>query len=140
MNIVVTIKQVEDPITPPAYLVLDASGKRAVSASGTPLVMNGYDANALEEALRLKERHGGKITAICVADDSGRKTLKRAVAMGADSAILLSDPLWQTLDSCGIACVLAAAVRKIGQVDLVFCGRQASDSDNGQVYTGWPSC
>ena len=133
MNIVVTIKQVEDPIIPPTHMVLDASGKRVVSASGAPQVMNGYDANALEVALRLKEKHGGKVTAICLADDSGRKTLKRAVAMGADSAILLCDPQWGALDSFGIASVLAAGVRKIGQVDLVLCGRQASDSDAGQV-------
>jgi electron transfer flavoprotein beta subunit len=133
MNIVVTIKQVEDPIIPPSYMVLDATGKRAVSTSKSPQVMNGYDANALEEAIRLKEKHGGKITAICLGDESARKTLKRAIAMGADSAVLLSDPAWDLLDSCGIASVLAAGIRKIGRPDLVLCGRQASDTDGGQV-------
>jgi electron transfer flavoprotein beta subunit len=133
MNIVVAIKQVEDPIIPPTYMVLDPSGKRVMSASRAPQVMNGYDANALEEAIRLKEKHGGKITAISLGDDSGRKTLKRAIGMGADSAVLLCDPAWEALDSYGIASVLAAGVHKIGQVDLVLCGRQASDSDGGQV-------
>lgn len=133
MNIVVTIKQVEDPIIPPTHLVVDGASQRVRSASGAPQVMNGYDANALEEALRIKERLGGKVTVIGLADESARKTLKRAIAMGADSAVLLSDPQWESLDSQGIARVLAAAVRKIGKVDLVLCGRQASDSDGGQV-------
>src|ERR1051326_6253404 len=60
MNIVVTIKKVEDPIIPPSHMVLDPSGKRAISVSKAPQVMNGYDANALEEAIRLKEKHGGR--------------------------------------------------------------------------------
>lgn len=133
MNIVVTMKQVEDPIMPPTHLVVDAARQRVRSISGAPQVMNGYDANALEEALRIREKLGGKVTVIGLSDESARKTLKRAIAMGADSAILLSDPLWESLDSEGIAKVLAAAIRKIGKVDLVLCGRQASDSDGGQV-------
>src|SRR5579862_7983784 len=107
MNIVVTIKQVEDPIIPPSHMMLDSSGKRAMSASRAPQVMNGYDANALEEAICLKHKQGGKITAICLGEDSAKKTLKRAIAMGADSGILLSDPLWNELDGSGIASVLA---------------------------------
>src|SRR3954468_21656372 len=103
MNIVVTIKQVEDPIIPPSHMILDSSGTRAMSASRAPQVMNGYDANALEEAIRLKQKHGGKVTAIGLGDESAKKTLKRAIAMGADSAVLLSDPAWDSLDSCGIA-------------------------------------
>ncbi len=133
MNIVVTIKQVEDPITPPSHMVLDPSGKQVRSASGAPLVINGYDLNALEEALHLKEKHGGKVTAIGLGDVSGRKVFKRAIAMGADSAVLLADPQWEALDSFGIASVLAAGIRKLGNADLVLCGRQSSDSDGGQV-------
>ena len=133
MHIVVTVKQVMDPIIPPSHMAVDASRKQVVSASGAPAVMNGYDANGLEEALRLKQVHGGKVTAITLGNESARNTLKRAVAMGADTAALLCDPQWQTLDSFGIATVLAAGIRKIGKVDLVLCGRQASDSDGGQV-------
>ena len=133
MNIVVTIKQVEDPATPPSHMVLGASGKSVQSVSGVPRIMNGYDANAVEAALQLKEQHGGKVTVVSLGDSSARTTLKRAIAMGADSCVLLSDPQWELLDSFGTASVLAAAVRKIGNVDLVLCGRQASDSDAGQV-------
>ncbi|MGZ8263953.1 MAG: electron transfer flavoprotein subunit beta/FixA family protein, partial [Burkholderiales bacterium] len=65
MNIVVTVKQVVDPNLPPSYIDLDPSGKRIVSPFGVTPVMNGYDANALEAALKLKEAHGGSITAVC---------------------------------------------------------------------------
>ena len=133
MNIVVTVKQVIDPNLPPSYIDLDPGGKRIVSPYGVPPVMNGYDANALEAALKLKEQRGGKITAVCLGDDTSRATLKRALAMGADAAVLLNDPDWLELDSAGTGEVIAAAIRKIGACDLVLCGRQASDTDGGQV-------
>ncbi len=133
MNIIVTIKQVVDPNLPPSYIDLDPSGKRIVSPFGVTPVMNGYDANALEAALRLKEAHGGHIIAVCLGDDTSRSTLKRAVATGADKAVFLNDPAWLNLDSAGTAHVLAAAIRKNGPYDLVLCGRQASDTDGGQV-------
>lgn len=133
MNIVVTVKQVIDPNLPPSYIDLDPGGKRIISPFGVPPVMNGYDANALEAALKLKEQHGGRVTAVCLGDDTSRTTLKRALAMGADAAVLLNDPDWLDLDSAGTAEVLAAAIRKAGACDLVLCGRQASDTDGGQV-------
>lgn len=133
VNIIVTIKQVVDPNLPPSYISLDPGGKRIVSPFGIAPAMNGYDANALEAALKLKEAHGGRITAVCLGDDTSRNTLKRAVAMGADKAVFLSDPAWLDLDSAGTAQVLAAAIRKSGPYDLVLCGRQASDTDGGQV-------
>lgn len=95
--------------------------------------MNGYDANALEAALKLREAHGGRVTALSLGDDTSRATVKRALAMGADASVLLNDPEWLGLDSAGVAGVLAAAIRKIGAFDLVLCGRQASDTDGGQV-------
>ena len=133
MNIVVTVKQVIDPNLPPSYIDLDPAGKRIVSPFGVPPVMNGYDANALEAALKLKEQHGGRVTAVCLGDDTSRATLKRALAMGADAAVLLNDPAWLELDSAGVAEVIATAIRKSGAYDLVLCGRQASDTDGGQV-------
>ena len=92
MNIVVTVKQVADPNIPPSHVQLDAAAKRLVTPFGIPPVMSGYDANALEAALRLREAHGGKITAISLGEAVSRDTLKRAVAMGANAAVLLSDP------------------------------------------------
>jgi electron transfer flavoprotein beta subunit len=133
VDIIVTVKEVTDPNIPPSYVKLDAQAKRIVSPFGVAPVLNGYDENALEEALRLRERHGGRVTVLSLGDDSSRKSLKRALAMGADAAILLSDPIWMYADSATVGRALAAAIRKIGKFDLVMCGRQASDTDAGQV-------
>ena len=133
MNIIVTVKQVIDPNIPPSYMRLDPSCKRIVALSGVSAVMNGYDANALEEALRLKEKHGGKVTALGLGDQASREALKRAIAMGADAAVLISDSALENADSAVIGRALAAAIKKIGSFDLVLSGRQASDTDGGHV-------
>lgn len=133
LNIFVTVKQVADPNIPPSHIQLDDSAKRIISPFGIPPVMNGYDANALEEALRLREKHNGKITAITLGEESSRDVLKRAVAMGANTAVLLSDPEWTHADGAAIGQLIAAGIKKSGPFDLVLCGRQASDTDGGQV-------
>jgi electron transfer flavoprotein beta subunit len=133
MNIIVTVKQVLDPNLPPSYVSVAEDGRKIVAPPGIAPVMNGYDANALEAALRLREAHGGRVTAVCLGDETSRGTLKRALAMGADAVVLLGDPQWHDLDSRGVARVLGAAIRKTGPFDLVLCGRQASDTDAGQV-------
>jgi electron transfer flavoprotein beta subunit len=98
--------------------------------------MNGYDGNALEAALRLKEKHGGKVTVLTLGTSEARDVLKRAIAMGADAAVLVDDPALQGGDSTSTARALAAAIQKIGEYDLVLSGRQASDTDAGQVPLG----
>jgi len=133
MNIVVTIKQVIDPNLPPVQVGIDPTGQKIVALYGLPPVMNGYDANALECALQLRDAHGGHVTVISVGSVASRASLKRAQAMGADAVVLLDDPSWYELDSAGLGQVLAAAIRKIDNIDLVLCGRQASDTDGGQV-------
>src|SRR5213075_1471991 len=99
-------------------------------------VMNGYDANALEAALRLKEQLGAKVTVVSLGPDSARDSLKRAIAMGADAAVHVNDPSLNDADSSTTARTLAAAIKKLDHVDLVLCGRQASDTDGGQVHLG----
>lgn len=133
MHIVVTLKQVADPNIPPQHIRLDASARQIVSPPGVPPVMNGYDANALEEALRLRQQCGGRVTVVSLGTDEAREALKRAIAMGADKAVLLNDEDWLHADSSMVGKVLAAAIRRIGEVDLILCGRQASDTDAGQV-------
>ncbi len=136
MNVVVTVKHVADPNIPPASLQRDTTGTRIIPPFESQLVMNGYDANALEEALRLREQYGGRVTAISMGDGSCHETLRRALAMGADAAFLVDPEDWPANDSAGTAVALSAAVRKLGSFDLVLCGRQASDTDAGQV----PQC
>jgi electron transfer flavoprotein beta subunit len=136
MHIVVTVKQVPDPDIPPSHFKVDEANNRVIPPSGVAPVMNGYDANALEAALRLKDAHGGEVTVLSLGAAEARDTLKRALAMGATQAVLVSDPAFNDLDSLATARVLAAAIKKIGQFDLVLCGRQASDTDAGQVPLG----
>ena len=136
MDIIVTVKQVPDPDIPPSHFRVDEAARRVIPPQGVAPVMNGYDANALEEALRLKDKHGGKVTVVTLGGDSARDTLKRAIAMGADAAIHVNDPALLDADGFTTAQALAAAIKKIGVFDLVLSGRQASDTDAGQVHLG----
>ena len=136
MDIVVTVKQVPDPDIPPTHFKVDEAAKKVIPPAGVSQVMNGYDANALEAALRLKEQLGGKVTVVSLGGDAARDTLKRAIAMGADAAVHINDPALNEADSTTTARALAAAIKKLGQFDLVLSGRQASDTDGGQVHLG----
>jgi len=136
MHIIVTVKQVPDPDIPPNHFKIDVAANRVVPPSGVAPVMNGYDANALEAALRLKEKHGGTVTVLTIGSAEARDTLKRAIAMGADKAVLVDEPALRDGDSVTTATALARAVEKIGEYDLVLSGRQASDTDAGQVPLG----
>lgn len=136
MRIVVTVKQVPDPDIPPSHFKVDEAAKRILPPPGVAPVMNGYDANALEAALRLKEQAGGSVTLVCMGVVQARDALKRGIAMGADRGILLDDPAFAHADSAVTATVLAAAIRSLELPDLILCGRQASDTDAGQVHLG----
>ena len=136
MDIVVTVKQVPDPDIPPTHFKIDEAARKAVPPPGVAPVMNGYDAHALEAALKLKEQLGGKVTVVSLGPDSARDALKRAIAMGADAAVHVNDPALNDADSTVTAAALAAAIKKLGGFDLVLSGRQASDTDGGQVHLG----
>lgn len=139
MNIVVCVKQTPDT----AATITVQDGK--VSWGDAPLVLNPWDEFAVEQALRTKEAHGGKVTALSLGPEAAREALKQALAMGCDEAILVSDPALEGGDSLVVSKALAAAINKIGGIDLVFFGRQAVDSDTGvtgpQVARrlGWPA-
>lgn len=138
MNIVVCVKQ-----TPDTAATVTVEGG-AVSWGDAPLVLNPWDEYAVEEALRIKEAHGGKVTAISLGPDAAREALKQALAMGCDEAILISDPAFEGVDSLIVSKGLAAAISQMGDIDLAFFGRQAVDSDTGVMYAqvarrlGWP--
>jgi electron transfer flavoprotein beta subunit len=109
------------------------------------LVINPFDEYAVEGALQQREAvSGSMVTALCIGPESAREALKHALAMGADEAVLVSDPALDSLDSVGAARVLAAAIHKIGGVDMVVFGRQTLDSGSGLTAAqtarvlGWP--
>jgi electron transfer flavoprotein beta subunit len=109
-----------------ADLKVDRSSKTIVT-QGVPRVISEADKNALEEAVRIKEKHGGKITAITLGPPEAKEALREALAMGADEGCLLTDPLFEGSDAHATANVLAAAVTKILQYDLVLCGAYSED-------------
>ncbi|HHX42817.1 MAG TPA: electron transfer flavoprotein subunit beta/FixA family protein [Chloroflexi bacterium] len=99
-------------------------------------VINPFDTYAIEEAIRLKEAHGGKVTVITMGPPKAEKELKEAVAMGCDEAVFLCGREFAGADTWCTAYALAQAIRKIGDYDVILCGRQAVDGDTGQVGPG----
>ncbi|MGW8251043.1 MAG: electron transfer flavoprotein subunit beta/FixA family protein [Anaerolineales bacterium] len=138
MKIVVCVKQVPDS----AAKVVVEDGE--VTWGDAPLVINPWDEFAVEAALVQKEAHDGEVTVVTVGDEASKEALKHALAMGCGEALLISDPTLAGADSQAVARVLAATIQKMGDVDLVFFGRQAIDGDMGvtSVQTaralGWP--
>jgi electron transfer flavoprotein beta subunit len=139
LKIVVSVKQVPDS----AARVVVEGGK--ISWGDAPLVINPWDEYAVEAALKQKEAHGGSVTAISLGREDEKEAIKHALAMGCDDAILLSDPGLAGADGGVGARVLAAAIQKIGDVDLLIFGKQAIDSDTGTApamtarVLGWPA-
>jgi len=133
LHIVVCAKQVLDPETPPSALRLNKEKKRMETPPNVPPVVNGYDENAVEAALRIKDALGAKVTVISAGKDFVLDVIKKPLSMGADELVLIQDERLEDLDAYPTAQVLASAIRKLGQVDLVLCGRQASDWDQAQV-------
>lgn len=138
MKIIACIKQVPD-----SEAKVKAEGGQ-VSWGDAPLVINPFDEYAVEGALQQKEASGGTVTALCIGPESAKEALKHALAMGADDAILVSDPALTSLDTVGAARLLAAAINKIGGADMVVFGRQTLDDGSGITAAqtarvlGWP--
>jgi electron transfer flavoprotein beta subunit len=136
MNMIVCVKQVIDPEAPPASFKIDAATNSVVPPAGVPPVISPFDEQAVEAALRIKDAQGGKITVISLGTGLLRDVVKKPLSMGADELILLEDPAFDGGDSWSTASALAAAIKKVGEFDVVFCGRQAADWDSGQVGSG----
>lgn len=138
MKIVVCIKQVPDS----EARVSAQNGQ--VSWGESPLVINPFDEYAVEAGLQQKEILGGEVTALCIGPETARDALKHALAMGADNAVLVCDPDLAVIDSQAAARILAAAIQKIGAVDMVIFGRQTIDTSTGLTTAqtarvlGWP--
>ncbi|MFQ5616047.1 MAG: electron transfer flavoprotein subunit beta/FixA family protein [Anaerolineales bacterium] len=134
MNIVVCVKQVPDS----AAKVTATNGQ--ASWGDAPLVLNPWDEYAVEAALS----QGGAVTVLSMGDENAHEALKHSLAMGCKQAILVSDPALANADSQATARVLAAAIRKIGGVELALFGKQAIDGDGGVTAAqtaralGWP--
>ncbi len=134
LNIIVTAKQVIDHEIPASALTIDETSTQVTAPSSFKPIVNSFDDYAVEAALRLKEAGGANITVLSVGSQFDVNIIRKTLAMGADRLILCQDPAFGNIaDSFTTAQIIAAAIRKIGEFDLVLCGRQASDWDNAQV-------
>ena len=125
LKIIVCLKQIPDPEGPPSAFKVN-SEERKVIPQGIPPVINPYDENALEAALRIKDVRESEIIAISMGEKLAQPVLRKALAAGADELILLQDEYFKDLDSFSTAHVLSSAIRKVGY-DLILMGRQAAD-------------
>jgi electron transfer flavoprotein beta subunit len=130
LNIVVTVKQVPDThnVTGNA---MKSDG--TVNRAALPAIFNPEDLNALEEAICVKEKCGGRITVITMGPPSAIEVLKESLYRGADEVILISDRRLSGADTLATSYALKCAIEKLGAVDIIFCGRQAIDGDTAQV-------
>ncbi len=131
MNIIVCIKQV-----PNTTDVRIDPATNTLIRDGVESVINPFDTYAIEEAARLKERCGGKVTAITMGPPQAESALKEAISLGCDEGILVSDRKFAGSDTWATSYTLAAAIRKIADFDVILCGKQASDGDTAQVGPG----
>jgi electron transfer flavoprotein beta subunit len=128
MNIIVCLKQV-----PGTTQVKIDSQTNTLIRQGIKSIVNPLDTYALEEGVRLKERYGGKVTALSMGPPQTEEMLREALSVGANQAILLSDSAFAGADTLATSYTLSLAVKKIKDYDLVICGRQTIDGDTGQV-------
>ncbi len=134
VHIVVCLKQVPDT----TEVKIDRKTNTLIR-EGVPSIANPFDLNAVEAALVLKEKYGATVTVISMGPPQAKEALRRAIAMGADQAILLSDRSFAGADTLATSYTLAQAILKLrdaGGVDLVLCGKQAIDGDTAQVGPG----
>lgn len=133
MNIIVCLKQILDPLLPPREFRIDAQAMEAVRGNAS-LVTNIFCENALEVALQLRESLvGAKVTVITLGEPSAEDTLRKALAMKADAAVLINCGGASKLAPLSVAELLAAAIQKVGHADLILVGRESGDWGAGQT-------
>ncbi len=131
MNIIVCIKQV-----PGTNEVRIDPNTNTLIREGVESIINPFDMYAIEEAVRTKEKTGGKVTVISMGPPQVDSALREAISMGCDEAVLISDRAFAGSDTWATSYTLAMAIKKLGSFDVIFCGKQASDGDTAQVGPG----
>ncbi|MDD5700543.1 MAG: electron transfer flavoprotein subunit beta/FixA family protein [Dehalococcoidales bacterium] len=135
-NIIVCMKQVLDPEAPLSLFKIDEEAKQAVLPKATPPVLSPFDENALEAALKIKDAQDSTVSVLSMGKKLTRAVVRSVLAAGADQLFLLEDESFGDFNTYQTAAALAAAVKKLGQYDLILCGIQAADTNAGQVGAG----
>ena len=134
MNVVVCVKMVPDT----TRVSIDPETNTLIR-EGVPFITNPFDTNAVEEAIRLKDKYGAYVIAISMGPPTAESVLRKAISIGADEGILLSDKAFGGADTLATSMVLSHAIKKISEtrpVDIIFCGKQTIDGDTAQVGPG----
>lgn len=135
MHIVVCIKQVPDSAQIRVHPVTNT-----IMRQGVPTIINPYDLFALEEALRLRDRHGGAVTVLTMGPPTAEQALRKALTFGADRAVLLTDRYFAGSDTLATSYALSMALGRIatdfGALEIIFTGKQTIDGDTAQVGPG----
>jgi electron transfer flavoprotein beta subunit len=131
MNIIVCIKQVPD-----TEEVKTDPKTGSLIREGVAATVNPFDMYGIEEAVRMREKYGGSVTAVSMGPPATEHSLRYALAMGCDKAVLLSDRAFAGADTLATSYSIAAGIRKIGVFDVVFTGTKTTDGDTGQVGAG----
>jgi len=126
MNIIVCAKQVVDV----SEMKVDSSTKKPI-LHGVPQKISDIDKNAMEEAIKIKDKHGGKITVLTVGPADAKERIKELLAMGADEGILIPYP--DKYDYHVVSTLLTEAIKKIGEYDIILCGEASIDLFSGQI-------
>jgi electron transfer flavoprotein beta subunit len=130
------MKQVLDPEIPLSLFHIDAEAKQAIQPKAMPPVLSPFDENALEAALKIKDNQESNVTVISLGKKLTKAVVSSALAAGADQLVLLQDEAFGEFNTYLTANAIAAAIKKLGQYDLILCGLQAADTNTGQVGTG----
>jgi len=128
VRILVCVKQALDV----SQLKVDEATRKLITVDA-PKKISDFDKNALEEAIRIKEKHGGEVYTVTVGPEDAKTTLREALAMGADKAYLISDEIFENSDTLATSYILAEAIKNIGDFDLILCGEASIDSFSAQV-------
>ena len=130
-HIAVCIKPVPDPQHYDKITINPVT--KTITREGIPTIINPGDKHALEAALQVREKYGGRVTVIAMAPPNGVENLREALAMGADEAILLSDRAFAGADTLATSYTLAQGLKKAGDFDLIFTGTESADGATSQV-------
>ena len=131
MNIIVCIKQVPETTD----VKIDPKTNTLIR-EGISSIINPFDTYAIEEGVRLREKFGGKVTVLSMGPPQAQEALREAISVGVDEGILISDRAFAGSDTWATSYTLAKAIEKIGNFDIILCGKQASDGDTAQVGPG----
>jgi electron transfer flavoprotein beta subunit len=136
MRILVCVKEIPDPEIAASVFRVDEERKEVIPLEGIALVTSPFDEQAIEAALRIRDKHPCQVTALTFGPENAKAAIKRALSMGADDGVHTLNSGMEQADGATVARILSEVIKRLGQFDLILTGRQAADWDAGIVGCG----